>query len=53
MTELEAWNWLKHQYGYNLTKSGDSYNLNVIGLSQTSGVSVLECVIKMRKRNGE
>ena len=48
MSELEALNWLKARYEYNLTKSGDFYALNMPG-RHVHGESLIDCVIKLKK----
>lgn len=47
MSELEAWNWLKGHYGYNLKKQGDNYTLYVLGIGESYGLSVIDCVLEM------
>ncbi len=54
MSELEAYSWLSHHYGYSLVKSGDSYMLSVVGFGDAIyGDSVLDCVIRLKGRIGE
>ena len=49
MTELEAWNWLNNQKNFTLTKELTKYRL-YCRKSVVKGESVLDCVIKMKKK---
>lgn len=48
MSELEALNWLKARYEFNLTKSGDFYVLTIPGHT-ARGESLIDCVAQLKK----